>query len=161
MSLPLTLAIMATPAPPMPAGPELRTTIEARDAELFELFFEGCDPARLRPMLADDIEFYHDKGGLVFRSADQMVADYSKNCTERAKLESWRSRRELVKSSLIVDPVPGYGAMEVGDHLFYERKGDGPERLAGRARFAMVWVWNDGSWKLSRVMSYAHIPAEQ
>jgi uncharacterized protein DUF4440 len=106
--------------------------------------------------LADDVEFYHDKGGFVFRNAEAMVADYAKQCAERAKPDAWRSRRELVVPSLIVDPVPGYGAMEAGDHLFYERKGDGPERLAGRASFSMVWKWDEGGWKLSRVLSFAH-----
>jgi hypothetical protein len=161
MSLMLMSVALAASAPPMPEGPALRASIEVRDAELFELFFQGCDPARLRPMLADDIEFYHDKGGFVFRNAEAMVADYAKQCADRAKPDSWRSRRELVTSSLIVDPVPGYGAMEAGDHLFYERKGVGPERLAGRARFTMVWVWTEGSWTLSRVLSYGHQPAEQ
>lgn len=153
------LLMLAAAAAPMPEGAALRASIAARDTELFELFFQGCEPARLRPMLADDLEFYHDKGGFVFRSADAMVADYAKQCAERAKPDSWRSRRELVVSSLIVDPVPGYGAMEAGDHLFYERKGDGPEKLAGKARFAMVWKWEGGQWKLSRVLSYGHGPA--
>lgn len=161
MSLLLISAAIAAASAPMPEGPALRTSIEARDAELFQLFFQGCDPAKLRPMLADDIEFYHDKGGFVFRSAEAMVADYTKQCAERAKPDSWRSRRELVTSSLIVDPVPGYGAMEAGDHLFYERKGEGPEKLAGSARFTMVWVWSDEGWKLSRVLSYGHKPAQQ
>ena len=161
MKLLIAAIALASSSPPMPEGPALRASIEARDAELFELFFQGCDPARLRTMLAEDVEFYHDKGGFVFRNAEAMVADYAKQCAERAKPDSWRSRRELVVSSLIVDPVPGYGAMEAGDHLFYERKGDGPERLAGRARFATVWVWSEGNWKLSRVLSYAHGPAEQ
>lgn len=154
----LAAATMATA--PMPEGQALRASIEARDADLFELFFRGCDPARLRTMLADDLEFYHDKGGFVFRNAEAMVADYAKQCAERAKPDAWRSRRELVASSLVVDPVPAYGAMEAGDHLFYERKGDGPEKLAGRARFAMVWKWDGGDWKLSRVLSYAHGAAE-
>ena len=51
--------------------------------------------------------------------------------------------------------------MEAGDHQFFERKGKGPERLAGRARFTMVWVWSEAGWKLSRIMSYAHKAAEQ
>ena len=152
----LIAAAVAATTPPMPAGPALRASIEARDAQLFELFFLGCDPAKLRTMLADDLEFYHDKDGFVFRNADAMVEGYAKACGERAKPDAWRSRRELVASSLTVDPVPGYGAMEAGEHLFFERKGDGPERLAGRARFAMVWKWEDGRWKLSRALSYAH-----
>ena len=156
----LAAALDASSPAPMPEGAALRSSIEARDAELFELSFLGCDPARLRTMLADDLEFYHDKGGFVFRNAEAMVADYAKQCTERAKPDAWRSRRELVTSSLTVDPVPGYGAMEAGDHWFYERKGDGPEKLVGKARFAMVWKWEAGQWKLSRVLSYAHGAAE-
>jgi hypothetical protein len=152
------LAALAAPLP-IPEGLALRASIAARDAELFELFFLGCEPSRLRPMLTEDIEFYHDKGGFAFRNAEEMVADYTKNCTERAKPDAWRSRRELVPASLTVDPVPGYGAIETGEHLFYERKGDGPEKLAGRARFAIVWKWEEGSWKMSRALSYAHTAA--
>lgn len=159
MDILLAAASAVTSPLPMPEGPALRASIEARDAELFELSFGGCDPARLRTMLADDVEFYHDKDGFVFRNAEEMVAHYARQCAERAKPDAWRSRRELVPSSLIVDPVPGHGAMEAGDHLFYERQGDGPEKLVGKARFAMVWKWEVGQWKLSRVLSCAHGPA--
>ena len=143
----------------IPAQPALTETIAARDAEFFALFFLKCDPAKLRTMLADDVEFYHDKEGLVFTSADSMVEGYRKSCTERARPDAWRSRRELVKASLRVDPIPRYGAMEIGDHQFYERRGDGPEKLVGRASFSQVWKLENGSWKLSRILSYAHAPA--
>jgi hypothetical protein len=158
-ALVIVVAALSGTVPVMPEGAALRASIVSRDAELFELFFLGCDPKRLRPMLADDVEFYHDKGGFIFRNAEAMTADYAKNCAERAKPDAWRSRRELVASSLSVDPVPGYGAMEAGDHLFYERKGDGAERLVGQSRFAMVWKWEGGTWKLSRVLSYSHAAA--
>jgi hypothetical protein len=51
--------------------------------------------------------------------------------------------------------------MEAGEHWFYERQGvRGEEKLAGKAKFAMVWVLApDGKWKLSRVLSYGHRPA--
>lgn len=156
------LALFAAFAPAVPAMPEgaaLRSSIEARDAEFFELFFLGCDPARLEPMLAKDVEFYHDKGGFIFHNSAEMAADYARNCTARKAPDAWRSRRALVASSLTVDPVPGHGAIETGEHLFYERKGDGPEKLVGRARFAIVWKWEDGAWKLSRALSYSHAPA--
>jgi len=152
-------AAIGASAPALPEGAALRSSIAARDAEFFDLFFLGCDPARLEPMLAKDVEFYHDKGGFVFRNSTEMTADYAKNCTARKAPDAWRSRRELVASSLSVDPVPGHGAIETGEHLFYERKGDGPEKLAGRARFAIVWKWEDGMWKLSRALSYSHAAA--
>jgi hypothetical protein len=155
--VPFLLAAAAPVAIPPQAA--LTEVISARDAELFELFFQGCDPDRLRTMLAPDVEFYHDKDGFVFRSADEFVAGYAKSCEGRKAPDAWRSRRELVTASLTVDPVPGFGAMEVGEHLFYERKGDGPEKLAGRARFAMVWKLDGGAWKLARILSYGHRPA--
>ena len=154
-------APVASPAIALPEPAALTAQIAARDAEFFQLFFEGCDPARVRKMLADDVEMYHDKGGFVWRGADGAVADYAKSCEERKKPGAWRSRRELVRESLRVDPVPGHGAIEDGVHLFYERKGDGPEKLAGRARFTQLWTLGpDGAWRLARIFSFAHEKAE-
>ena len=128
-------ALAASAAPPavaIPPQPALTREIEARDAELFRLVFETCDPQALRAMLAPDIEFYHDKGGVI-RSADAFLDDYRKTCDSWKAPNAWRSRRALVRASLHVDPVPGYGAIEAGEHLFYERQGNGPEKLVGRA----------------------------
>lgn len=155
----LALAAAAQTAVQIPPQPELKQTIAARDAELFDLAFEGCDAARLRTMVTDDLEFYHDKGGLTYRSGDEMAAEHGKRCEERKKPGAWRSRRELVPATLHVDPVPGHGAIETGEHLFYERQGDGPEKLVGRAKFAHVWRLEGTTWKIARVLSYAHGPA--
>ena len=161
MSLILTLFALASADPAaaaveIPGQPLLTEAIVARDREFFDLFFEGCDPARLRTMLADDVEMYHDKGGFVFRSANEVVADYTRSCAERRKPDAWRSRRELVRSSLRVDPVPGHGAIEDGEHVFYERQGEGPEALVGRARFTQLWTLGGDGWRLSRIFSFAH-----
>jgi hypothetical protein len=159
----LLAAAQAAPVPEatVPDQPALTRQIAERDSEFFKLFFEGCDPARARSMMADDIEMYHDKDGFVWRGADAAVADYAKSCTERKKPDAWRSRRELVRETLRVDPVPGYGAIEDGEHLFYERKGNGPEHLAGRAHFTQLWaLGRDGAWRLARIFSFAHAGAE-
>jgi hypothetical protein len=149
------------PTVTVPPEPALTEQIVGRDAEFFALFFEGCDPARLRTMLADDVEMYHDKGGFVYRSAAAMTADYAKNCEARKKPDAWRSRRELVREGHQVHPVPAHGAIQDGWHLFYERKGDGPEKRVGRARFTQLWALGpDGGWRLARIFSYAHGPAE-
>lgn len=146
--------------PPMPEGAALTEAVRAADAELFALFFTGCDPEKLRGMVTDSLEFYHDKGGVTANNGAEFVTEYAKSCEAKKAPDAWRSRRALVPETLHVDPVPGFGAMEVGEHLFYERKGDGPERLAGRAGFAMVWQWADGRWKLHRVLSFGHKAAE-
>src|SRR5688572_10341843 len=154
-------AAQAAPAVTVPDQPALTEQIAARDAEFFKLFFEGCDPVRVRAMMADDIEMYHDKGGFVWRGADAAVADYAKSCEERKKPGAWRSRRELVRDTLRVDPVPGHGAIEDGVHLFYERQGDGPEKRVGRARFTQLWtLGTDRRWRLARIFSFAHEKAE-
>lgn len=147
----------------IPPQPELTEQIRQADAELFDLSFnQPCDVPRFRAMITDDVEFYHDKAGFNVHSADEFVAIYEQNCSRRADPRASRSRRELIASSLHVDPVPSHGAIEAGDHLFYERQGvDGAEKLVGRARFAHVWVLGaDGKWRLSRVLSYAHAAAE-
>lgn len=143
-----------------PEGEALTESIRAADSEMFGLFFTGCDPEKLRGMVTDSLEFYHDKGGVTAKSGADFVEQYARSCEAKKAPDAWRSRRELIPESLHVDPVPGFGAMEVGEHLFYERQGDGPEKLAGRAGFAMVWQWDDGVWKLHRVLSFAHKAAE-
>jgi hypothetical protein len=149
------------PAASVPERPALEQAIARRDTEFFRLFFEGCDPARLRTMVTDDLEMYHDKDGFVWHGADEAVAGYAKRCTEQKKPDAWRSRRELVPGTVQIDPVPGFGAMETGEHVFYERRGNGPEKLVGRARFAQVWALApDGQWRLARILSYAHQAAE-
>ena len=159
--MPITLALAAAAAAvTIPPQPALTEQVAARDAELFKLLFQECDAARMADLLAEDLEFYHDKAGVV-KGRDTFVAQYAKDCKARADPTAWRSRRELVATSLHVDPVPGHGAIQTGEHLFYERKGAaGAEKLAGRAKFAQLWVLgSDGKWRLSRVLSYAHGPA--
>lgn len=148
----------ATPVT-VPPQPQLTEQIRAADAELFKLFFEGpCDVPRFRGMITDDIEFYHDRGGFNVRKPDDFVGQFKERCTNLLDPKSDRIRRVLVQSSLHVDPIPGWGAMEVGDHLFYERHGaTGSEKLVEKSKFAMVWVLGaDGKWRVSRVLSYDH-----
>jgi len=152
--------VLAALADAMPEGPALEKSIAARDAEFFELVFLGCDPKRLATMLTDDFEMYHDRGGLVATSAAPFVEQYSKDCAKRSKPDEWRSRRELVPGTMKVWPVPGFGAIEDGEHVFHERKGDGPEKKVGRARFTQAWKWSPEGWRLARVFSYDHSAIE-
>lgn len=152
--IPLLLAAAAAVA--LPAEAEMTAQILARDAELFDVYFNRCEPDRMRTMVTPDVEFYHDKGGVIARDATALVADYEKSCREKQKPDAWRSRRELVPGSAKIYPVPGFGAIEDGDHRFYERRGEGPEKLVGEAHFTIVWALTPEGWKMSRTLSYAH-----
>jgi hypothetical protein len=162
----LTLLLLALASAPafadetvvLPAPAALREQIAARDLELFDVLFEQCAPDKMRALVTEDIEFYHDKSGASF-GADKFVGDYAGFCEERKKPDAWRSRRKRVEDTLTVDPVPGFGAIETGEHLFYERQGEGPQKLVGRAKFAQLWKLTADGWRLARVFSYAHGPA--
>jgi hypothetical protein len=158
MPLLLALALQAAPAPAVtiPTGGELRSAVAAADAALFKTFFDECEPAKLDTMLTPDFEMYHDREGVVARDSKTMVALYTEQCEAKKAPDAWRSRRELVAGTLNVEPVPGFGAIEEGDHVFYERKGDGPEKLVGRAHFVQLWQLTPSGWRLSRVLSYSH-----
>lgn len=150
----LTLLLAAAIAPAMSQGPKLSSAIASRDAEFFRIVFDECDPGRVRTMLTRDFEMYHDKGGVIARSAEDFIKVYARDCSARLKQDSWRSRRALLQQ--IVDPVPGFGAIAAGEHAFYERRGNGPEKLVGRAKFTHLWKSTATGWRLSRVMSFHH-----
>ena len=120
--LALAAAAAAVPTPvAIPDQPALTEQLVRVESEFFQLFFEGsCDLPRFRGYLTEDVEFYHDKGGFNVHNADEFTAIFAKNCKDREDPTTWRSRRELVRTSVHVDPVPGWGAIETGDHLFFE-----------------------------------------
>lgn len=166
MLLPLLAAAAQTAAAPsvvIPPEPVLTEQVRQADLALFALYFTGkCDLDRFRSMLRPDVEFYHDKAGFNIHSANEFVANYAEKCHSREDPSAPRLRRELVESSYHVDPVPGWGAIETGEHLFYQQNGEkGPEHLVGKAAFAQLWVLGtDGKWQISRILSYSHLPAQ-
>ncbi|PQZ75060.1 MULTISPECIES: nuclear transport factor 2 family protein [unclassified Brevundimonas] len=154
------LAVAQSPAPAaaIPDEAALAPIIAERDAVLFATMFDRCDPAALADLVSEDLEFYHDRGGLT-ATRTAFVADYAKGCETKKAPDAWRSRRELVPGTMRVYAIPGVGAVEEASHLFYERQGDGPETLVGRARFSMLWRLEDGQWRLARAFSIDHAAA--
>ncbi|WP_313103936.1 nuclear transport factor 2 family protein [Brevundimonas sp.] len=153
------LALAQTSSPAViPDEAALAPIIAERDAVLFTTMFDRCDPAALADLVTDDLEFYHDRGGLTATRA-AFVTDYARGCEARKAPDAWRSRRELVPGTMKVYAIPGIGAVEEATHLFYERQGEGPETLVGRARFSMLWRLEDGHWRLARAFSIDHAAA--
>ena len=81
------------------------------DAQLFEAY-NRCDLDAFRALLADDLEFYHDQGGLML--GPEAVTEATR------KYICGKVRRELVPGTLEVDRIEGYGAIELGSHRFCE-----------------------------------------
>ena len=154
----LLLALLALPAAQVPAqtGPgeqspeELKRTLTALDAALFDSF-NRCDLEKFASFFADDLEFYHDKGGLT-RTRQSLVESIRNNICNKV-------RREVVAESLEVHPIPGFGAVQMGTHSFYELNAPKGSAPVGLARFVHLWQQKDGAWKVTRVISYDHGPA--
>ncbi|HWU94995.1 MAG TPA: nuclear transport factor 2 family protein [Sphingomonas sp.] len=147
----LPLALLCTPLAAF-AQTEEQTVRDADSA--FWRAFNACDAAAMSPFFAEDVEFYHDITGLT-RTRDGVVQSLVKGPCGTPGLHV---RRALVADSVRVERVPGYGAILSGEHLFYARQGDGPERLATRARFTVIWHQEHGQWQMTRVISDAHQP---
>lgn len=142
----------------VPGEPTLTQQVTRADAELFDLFFSGaCDVPRMRGMLAEGAEFYHDRKGPA--SSDEFVAEYRKDCKSRGGGKG-AVRREFLSGSLTVVPINSYGAFLTGEHLFYRRSSDGSvERLLDRRRFAALWrLGDDGRWRLTQIVDYRYPP---
>jgi CubicO group peptidase (beta-lactamase class C family) len=129
-------------------GGTLRDQILSADRQLFDAY-NTCDSVRFSRSLATDLEFFHDTTGLT--GHDWNVSALEKRCTETTKYH-----RTLDEQSVQVFPVPGYGALEIGTHRFYEHRADGSEKLDATPGFANVWKETVDGWKLSRVLSYGH-----
>jgi hypothetical protein len=109
--------------------------------------FNNRDTSLFKKMFADDLEFFHDIGGLT--GYEQTINFLRSNTTSRSDL-----RRDLVKGSLEVYPIPGYGAIEIGSHTFCHTENGKPD--CGTFKFVQVWKKVHNEWKIARVVSYGH-----
>ncbi len=142
------------------AGPaltqELYDEIAAVDQKLFAAVFDTCDIPALTALVADDFEFYHDKDGLSSTTGAQFVKAIEGTCERQKTGEDYRARREIVPGSLKVYPLNNYGAVEVGEHRFYQLLPGQPEKLVEISLFTQLWKKEESGWKLTRVLSYGH-----
>lgn len=134
------------------------SSIILKNDSLFWTAYNNCDVQKFKQFFTDDIEFYHDNGGLT-NGLEDLAASFKKNLCDS---DTFRLRREAVAGTVKVFPLQKsnvtYGAIISGEHLFYIIE-KGKERLDGHARFTDVWLLKDGVWKMSRILSYDHGPA--
>jgi hypothetical protein len=131
-----------------PATDSLRQTIQALDAQLFDAY-NHCDLEKFGALLAEDLEFYHDVGGLS-RGRQATVTGVKNNICGKVT-------RELVPGTLEVYPIAHYGAVEIGVHRFHH---PGLENVSpvGEAKFIHLWQHTEGGWLVTRVISFDHHP---
>jgi hypothetical protein len=130
----------------MKSQEELTRAVTTLDAQLFDAY-NTCNLEKFSSFFVEDVEFYHDKSGL-------MVG--RKPLTESIKNNiCGKVTRELVAGTLEVYPIHGYGAVEIGVHRFHH-PGTQDHDVVGEAKFIHLWQYKDGGWKITRVISYDH-----
>lgn len=134
----------APPLESIKSQEELDKAIASLDTALFDAY-NRCDLEKFASFLADDVEFYHDQGGVTL-GRQNLTDSVRKNICGKVT-------RELV--SLQVYPMKGFGAVEIGVHRFHHPGHDDTESV-GEARFIHLWRYKDGAWKVTRVISYDH-----
>ena len=117
--------------------------------------YNRCDLVRLGSFFTEDLEFYHDQTGLA-RGRQSFIDAVRKNICGKV-------RRDLVRSSLEVFPLKGYGAVETGGHMFCDPRVHRvcDEETSGIAKFVILWQLKDGTWSIPRVISYNHVSSKQ
>lgn len=146
----LTLVLLAmsftaevSPVGKVAASDGLYATLYALDQRFFQAY-NTCDMDTQSELLAEDIEFYHDQGGLSTSKAQILKGTKENICG--------KVTRTLVPGSLEVSPIAGYGAAIVGLHKF-ENSTEPEGSKSKECRFAAIWKETNGHWQMTRILS--------
>jgi hypothetical protein len=136
------------------------TQLILKKDSLFWQSYNRCDTTGYDQFFSNDVEFYHDKGGITL-GVENMAMSIKKNLCSNS---GFRLRREEVKGTVKIFPLQNngviYGTILSGEHLFYVLEKGKEARLNGKAKFTHLWLLKDGVWKMARILSYDHGPAQ-
>lgn len=128
-----------------PDNPELYQTIVKLDSIFFDAY-NNCNTKfeTYADFYAEDIEFYHDQGGLSNSKKDILEGTKKYICGKVS--------RTLVPGSIEVYPIKDYGAIEIGLHSFSNNTNpsDEPKKIS---RFTIFWKKTNVGWKITKVVS--------
>jgi hypothetical protein len=131
---------------------DLDKAITELDRQLFDAY-NHCDLKKFDSLLADDVEFYHDQGGVTL--GHTALTESVKN-----NICAGDTQRVLVPGTLKIYYMKGYGAIEMGVHRFLHPKTEAVNGT-GEGSFVHLWRYKDGAWKVTRVYSYDHHAAKK
>jgi hypothetical protein len=128
-----------------PDDQALYDTIMRLDSSFFHAY-NTCNTnlEQYAAFFLEDIEFYHDKGGLATSKADIVEGTRKYVCG--------KVTRQLVKGSTEVYPVADFGAIEIGYHTFWNHA-EANSKPSRPGRFVIAWQRNPDGWKIKRVIS--------
>lgn len=110
---------------------------------MWEDAYNNCKLDVMEEVISEDLEFYHDLGGL-------MTSKKKLNEALKANI-CGKVTRSLKPGSLEVYPIKGYGAVEMGLHAFHNSKE--PAAQPHYSKFVHIWKRETGTWRITRVIS--------
>src|SRR6476660_9418697 len=112
---------------------DLYKQLKAADSLLFERGFNHCDFAALEKLAHKDLQFLHDVAGMQDR------AGFFKAIRENVCGGNGKPQRKLIAASLVVYPLYDngklYGAIQIGDHEFFNSENGQPSHKTTLAKF--------------------------
>ena len=126
----------------IPLDTEIHQQIVAMDSIFFSAY-NTCDLKKQATIYSDNLEFFHDKNGLM--TSKQKILDGTK------KYICGKVTREVLKETIEVYPIKDYGAVEIGYHQFYNNQE--PNITPTPSKFILMWQKINNVWKISKVIS--------
>ncbi len=126
----------------VPVDMELHKTISTMDSIFFDAY-NNCNMEKQKELYADNIEFFHDKGGLSTSKSEILEAIKNNICG--------KVTRTLIKGSIEVYPIHNYGAVEIGYHKFFNNQE--PDAISNPSKFIIMWKYEEEQWQITKVIS--------
>ncbi|MDG1529690.1 MAG: nuclear transport factor 2 family protein [Polaribacter sp.] len=121
---------------------KLHNEILQMDTKYFNAY-NTCDMETQADIYDEDLEFFHDKGGLSTSKSDLLKALKENICN--------KVTRTLIKGSVEVYPIKDYGAIQIGYHKFYNK--EEPNAKSIPSKFIVIWNKKNDNWKMTKVIS--------
>jgi hypothetical protein len=155
------LAALALTAPVFAAhaNPALLAEVRAADAAYWKAY-NDCDYAALDRLTAENVEFYHDQGGVTNGRAALTDSVRKNICGRRPAVAVTRTAQDKDVQFFLLNRGPDvYGALVTGKHAFAEGPVGKQVAPDGQALYSTLWLRGaDKGWTISRVISYDHKP---
>lgn len=125
---------------------QLYLTVFRLDSLLFDAF-NSRDFEKFQSFFSTELEIYQDNTG--FRNFQQSMEAF------RGLFEgNYVLTRTLIKETLEVFPIKDFGAIETGKHTFCHDENGKTD--CGTFKFVHIWKNENGSWKITRIITYDH-----
>lgn len=128
--------------PYSPPSRELHAQIVRMDSIFFDAY-NHCKMEVIEQLFSEDIEFFHDKGGLSTSKKDIVNAIRNNICD--------KVQRELIPGTIEVYPIANYGAVQMGWHQFHNNQE--PDAKPHPSKFVTIWKKENDKWVMARVIS--------